>query len=522
MSAQTGEIFAAIDVGSYELAMKVFAFSKKKGVTELDHVAHSIDLGTETYATGHIASHHVRELAQSLKEMKSVMKSYDVTTCLAYATSAFRETNDVDIVRNFLRTETGIEVEVLSNSEQRFLNYKAVALRGEEFREVIEKPTAFLDLGGGSLQLSVFDNDKLIATQNMMLGVLRLKQTLDGLDASPRTMRHMIGELADTQIRGFQKMYLRDRRIRNLIVVDDYLSPILRHKRIGSLENGHTTCADFDAFLTRSEGEPRLKVASDLGIPVERLPVVEIAAFLIAHIASELAAEALWAPGVTLCDGIAYDYAERKKYLQASHDFERDIIACAQNMSRRYMGSKKHTEAVSELALNIFDAMKKHHGLGRRERLLLQIAALLNDCGKYISMLNISESSYHIIMSTEMIGLSHREREIVANVVRLAHKLEDGLPKAKWRSINLNHEDNLTIAKLTAMLRVARALDRTASLKFKEVKVRLKDRELILAVDKEVDASVERGMLAQNAVLFTEVFGVTPRITQKAGNKGGE
>ena len=57
--------------------------------------------------------------------------------------------------------------------------------------------------------------------------------------------------------------------------------------------------------------------------------------------------------------------------------------------------------------------MKKVHGMGSRERLLLQIAALLHDCGKYISMENVSECSYQIIMSTDIIGLSSLERQMM-------------------------------------------------------------------------------------------------------------
>ena len=57
------------------------------------------------------------------------------------------------------------------------------------------------------------------------------------------------------------------------------------------------------------------------------------------------------------------------------------------------------------LCLDIFDSMKKVHGMGSRERLLLQISALLHDCGKYISMGNVAECSYQIIMSTDIIGL---------------------------------------------------------------------------------------------------------------------
>ena len=47
--------FAAIDVGSYELAMKIFEFNSKGRMKEIDHIRHRIELGTDTYHTGKIS-----------------------------------------------------------------------------------------------------------------------------------------------------------------------------------------------------------------------------------------------------------------------------------------------------------------------------------------------------------------------------------------------------------------------------------------------------------------------------------
>ena len=75
----TGEVFAAIDVGSYEMAMKIFELSDKNGVRELDHVRHRMDLGTETYAKGRISSSHVDEMIRILSEFRQKMKEYGAT-----------------------------------------------------------------------------------------------------------------------------------------------------------------------------------------------------------------------------------------------------------------------------------------------------------------------------------------------------------------------------------------------------------------------------------------------------------
>ena len=512
---QKTRVFAAIDIGSYELAMKVFELSGTKGVRELDHVVHRLDLGTETYATGKISAHHVREIIGILKEYQEIMREYDVSAYRAVATSALRETRDNEIVLNLLRQETGVTVQILSNSEQRFLNYKAVALRGAPFEKIIEKPTAILDIGGGSIQLSIFDNDKLTATQNMRIGILRLQHLLQMLDASPEQYRTLLQELAGPQIRGFGKMYLRDHRIKNLILVDDYVAPFLQTHAAGG--GGASTVKELTAFLLETEKISRAEIARRMDIPIERINLMKISALLIEYVATELGAEMLWAPGATLCDGLGFDYAEQKNYIASSHSFERDILASAGNMARRYMCGKKRSEALKHCAMELFDLMKKEHALSARERLLLEISALLYECGGYISMLNTAESAYHIIMSTEMIGLSHREREIVANTVRLAHMPADYSPAGEARMIAQPAEDTLRIAKLCAMLQLAAGLSRSSENKFGEMKLKRKERVLVIPVTKQVNTAVERGLLKESTALFREVYGIEPVIRVRGG-----
>lgn len=158
--------------------------------------------------------------------------------------------------------------------------------------------------------------------------------------------------------------------------------------------------------------------------------------------------------------------------------------------------------------------MRRVHGLGKRERLLLQISTILHDCGKYISMANLGECSYSIIMSTEIIGLSHTEREIVANVVKYNH-LEFDYYDMMGRFTTLDRQSYLKIAKLTAILRVANGLDRSHKQKFKNVKTALKDDQLIVTVDTNEDITLERGLFGARAGFFEEVFSVRPVIRQK-------
>jgi exopolyphosphatase/guanosine-5'-triphosphate,3'-diphosphate pyrophosphatase len=162
--------------------------------------------------------------------------------------------------------------------------------------------------------------------------------------------------------------------------------------------------------------------------------------------------------------------------------------------------------------------MKKQHGLKKRERLLLRLAAFLHDCGKYITLMNVGEASYEIIMSTEIIGLSHNERMIVASVVRYTYgrfAYYDELAKTH----SLDPASYLVIAKLAAILRLAAALDKSHREKFKNISASLRGSVLNLTVDTDDDITLEKGSFDDKASFFEEIFSITPVIKKMRSRK---
>ena len=223
-------------------------------------------------------------------------------------------------------------------------------------------------------------------------------------------------------------------------------------------------------------------------------------------------AENVWVPGVNISDGIAYDYAERNHLVKSTHDFEGDILAAAQNLSRHFNSYSPHIKALTRLSTKIFDTMKKVHGMESRERLLLQVAVILHDCGKYISLANSPHCAYEIIMASEIIGLSHREREIVALTV-LYNTLQ--LDDYEEVSDRIDQEGYLIVAKLSAILRVANALDQSHKQKFQDIRIVLKDRNLVITVESLEDISLEQALFDAKTVYFENVFSMKPVLKEK-------
>jgi exopolyphosphatase/guanosine-5'-triphosphate,3'-diphosphate pyrophosphatase len=474
-----------------------------------------LDLGTDTYAHGKISQEKLEELSRVLKEFADIQKTYRVDEWRACGTSAVRETANAAIILNQLEIRTGITIEVISNSEQRFLNYKSVASKGDIFHKILEDKTAIVDIGGGSTQISLFDKDALVSTQNLKLGVLRMQERLNRIKTRSSQTESLIDEMAGTSLASYKKLYGKEQNIQTLIILDDYLYLWAAKRAHKDASKGIIGADEYDAFLESIQGKNVAELSQMLDLPVEKVPLLFISGVLVRRLMLLLGAAKVWLPGVSLCDGIAYDYGEKKKLLHGEHNFENDILACARNISKRYMGSRKQAEVLEMIALAVYDAMKKVHGLGKRERLCLQLAALLQDCGKFITLADEGEAAYAIIMATEIIGLSHREREMVACVVRYSHSPFHYIEGLAERSLVQDRAAYLTVAKLTAILRLSGSLYRSRKQKFKEVKALLRDRQLILSVETVEEILLEQEVFREQGDFFREVYNIEPVLRQK-------
>lgn len=497
--------FAAIDIGSYEVSMKIFELSKKIGFRELNDVRYSLELGKGVYSNGRLDTQMLDVLCETLNDFKRMMQDFGVVEYRACGTSALRELANPLIIVEQIYRRTGFKVEILSNAEQHFLGYKSIAAIERGFKKMIQKGTAILDVGGGSLQVSLFDKDALVTTQSLKMGSLRIRQRLQELEKTTIHYDKLVEEFIRNDLTNFQRLYLKDRDIKNVILMGDFITDMIFQEEMK------------DKIITRNEFMKRYEdtvdktedvLAQEMEIDPEYASLVVPTMVVCRSFIDIFQAEALWAPGVSLLDGIAYDYAEKKKFIRSVHNFENDILVTSKNIAKRYSSSKSHIQGTMNLCLNIFDSMKKVHGMGNRERLLIQIAALLHDCGKYISMGNVSECSYQIIMSTEIIGLSSLERKMIAYAVRYNTTAFVYYDEIQMLGAGIDRESYIKIAKMTAILRLANAMDRSHCQKVKGIKTVLKDRELQMVMDSSQDISLELGLLQDKVAFFEEVFGI--------------
>lgn len=503
--------FAAIDVGSTDVTMKIFEVTAKKGYRQLDYVSNIIELGSDTYADGYISQESIEELCDILLRFADKMKEYGTVDYCAYATSAIREAKNNQMVLDLIKVRTSFDVRILSNSEHRFLMYKGLAVKADYFEKVVEKNTAIVDIGAGSIQISLMNNGKLTATQNILIGALRVRDRLKILRFDTLHLERVMEEFIANEIDAFRHYYLGDKVIKNVIAIGDEIGNLIQivpELGIHDQLNEKQLKTIFDKLLSMDVSD----LAAEYKIPYERATLLLPAAMIYGIFLRQAKADLIWTPNIDLCDGIIVDEMEKRKRLGFERDFEDDIRSSVLHIAKKYCCNKEHNVNVTKIACQIFDKTKRIHGLKDKERLQLEIAATLHDCGKFINMNGAGDNSYAIIMSTEIMGLSHKEREEIANIVKY-----NSIPFPDYNEIRseLGECNYMTIAKLVAILRVANAMDRSHKQKASAYHMVVKDKQLVITIDTLYDLALERGLFTDKAEFFEIVYGIKPVLKQK-------
>lgn len=503
--------FAAIDVGSRDVTMKIFEITAKKGYRVLDHVSTILELGSDTYKDGYISQESIDRLTDILKGFTKKMKEYDTTEYCAYATSAIREAKNNIMVLDQIKLRTNIHVKILSNSEHRFLMYKGLAVGADNFDSIVEKNTAIVDMGAGNIQISLMNNGKLTATQSIPIGALRVRERLNSFRIDRKSLERAMEELIGNEIETFRHYYLGGREIKNVIAIGDEIDRLISLAPELGISD-HLNEQQLRAIFDKLRSKNPMDLVMEYNIPYERATLLLPACMIYGIFLNQAKADLIWTPHVDLCDGMIVEQLEKSKKLSFERNFEDDIRSMVHQIAKRYHCDNIHNYNVVAIACRIFDRTKKLHGLGKQERLQLEIAAMLHDCGKFINMMNAGANSYAIIMSTEIMGISHEEREEIANIVKY-NSVE--LPDYREIRTELDDTNYIKIAKLTAILKIANAMDRSHKQKANSYSITLKEKQLLITVDTLYDLTLERGLFDDKADFYTKVYGIRPVIKRK-------
>ena len=500
------KLVAVIDIGSLTARLKIYEISSKGKPKELETVRIFTSLGTRSYASGVIEAEQVDELCDILRSFDIKCKEYLVTRIFCVATSALRGASNRDVVIDQLRIRTGFKFEILDNSMERFYQNIAVMEAQPELKEFMAEGTLILDIGANSLQATTYDKSEFVFSQNMVLGSLRIYEMLSDIQSRTTHYEDVLQEFIVQDLDDYHAVEPKGIVYKSLIAYGGEMGFIKRLAKLTPDKNCVMTKEEFlKVYEYLFKNSPSDLSLNDR-IPSHIAPLLLPSAMIIKNMLEYTGVDKIYLPQASLSDGIVYNYCARYSGYKLISNNEEDLIKSARNTAKRYKCDKKHIEFVENAAMEIFDASTRLSGLTNRDRLLLQLSAILHECGKYIHACDHNEASYSLIKYMDLIGLNSDEQDIVAMVVRLYPKTN---PYDNYYYQNLPAHKKVLVSKLTSMLRIADALDASHRQKALRINVTSSPDGIHISCMSESDMSFEVWSFEHRCKIFEEVIGTS-------------
>lgn len=509
---------ACVDMGSNAIRFLAAEFGTENDFTRLAAEREPVRLGHGVYLSGRLDGGAMDRTVAAMVRYRAQMDELGVRHCRAVATSAVRESANGDQLAARIHRETGLELDVISGSEEARLVHLAVSRRVH----LGARQWLLVDLGGGSVEVSLVDADGTFWSESHTMGSVRLLEELTEAGAEPGRFRRLLEEYISV-LR--VPAAAQHRQVAGYIATGGNIETLA--KLGGSTDDEGVTSLSVEKLRTVIDQLARMSFrqrVEELGLREDRADVVLPAALVYERLAVLSGADEIVVPHVGIKEGVLYDLVGRLVRARDHEDRQaRDVLTGALTIGRKYLFDEAHARHVAGLAVTLFDQTRTLHGLGAADRKILQAAALLHDIGQFVSYQGHHKHSLYLISHTELPNFSQHEMQLVANVARYHRKGEPAPHHPAYAA--LAEPDQTRVLRLAAILRLADSLDREHVQRVRQVSVRLGDDDLTLWLEGTGGLLLEGWSLKKKAQLFTRVFGRKVRLKfvdddagQAAGN----
>lgn len=507
----TNKNLAAIDVGTNSFHLIVVKTNESGGFEIVDREREVIRLGEGSSGNiKYIKSEVFGRAIATLKRFKGIADSHNAVV-RAVATSAVRESYNKNEFIQAVLEETGIEIEVISGYEEARLIYLGVM----KAVPIYNKKALVIDIGGGSTELLIGYKGEKKFSISLKIGAVRLtekffpdyvvtesriKECKKWVEVELVHAASMIGKLGFSICVGSSGTIMSTGLIIQAMRKGNSTSNMI-------LNNFEFSKKELEKvkeeILNRKTIVNRKKIS---GLDEKRADIAPAGIIILSTIFQLLNIKTITISGYALREGIILDS------LQKLHaDSSMPNLSDIRNESVRHLAEscrydKLHCKHIAKLSVDFFVQLKNLHKLGDECKEYLFAAAMLHDVGYHISHTNHHQHSFYIIKNSELLGFNENEISIIAHTARYHRKSH---PKSRHEDFNLlSPATQEVVKKLSAMLRVVDAFDRTHKQLIKSIKadVNKNSVDLIVKCHNGVVPEIELWNLQRRKGLFEEVF----------------
>jgi exopolyphosphatase/guanosine-5'-triphosphate,3'-diphosphate pyrophosphatase len=500
-------LVAVLEIGSTGIRLLVAEILGNGKWKAVDRAKKPVALGWDVFTSGKVSRGSFLVCLAVLQKFKELLGGWGIADedVHVIATSALRAARNRDVFVDRVLQETGFRITIVEGIEENRLMYLAVrfALK-QDFPQFWQANTMIIDIGGGSTEIMLLREGKMVAAHSLHLGTILIDQksrrSLGSVHAQERYLQEVIHNTG-----GLLSSEMEFTQVKTFVMAGSDIR--LAATLIGTELNEHCRIIDRDRLISFVKEIQQYSI--DACVQKLRISFSEAEGFVpgimvYKQFLEQSNATQIVVPDVSIREGLLIDLAVGVDS-ELQEEFFSQIIASAVNLGRKYRFDEPHNRSVADLCLLLFDALRTEHGMKRRERIMLEVAALLHDIGMFIGGADHHLHGQYIVANSEIFGLHREELDIIANVIRY-HRGTSPSP-ADIHYIALQREDRTLVLKMASILRVADALDRSHAQQIRQITVERKNESIVLHTPGRRDLSLERIGLEEKADMFQDVYG---------------
>jgi exopolyphosphatase / guanosine-5'-triphosphate,3'-diphosphate pyrophosphatase len=507
--ASADNTVAVIDCGTSGVRATLVEM-RGDGPCTLEDIVRTVDLGVGL--TGGKLSHEaMAEVIDALSGIRQAMQAYGITQVRAVATSGVRESANGDVLIERVRAATGIELEPIDGAEEARLYFAGLGALLKREERALTGNALVVEIGGGGTVLGLVEAGKLVRSSDEHYGTVRVWERFADMRDS--------GDYAvsiDRDAQGAARMMLLRYPVDRIDAV--YANGGDVRRLLALIRPGAQAAVEelpaegIRRWLAAMRTLSHRARAERCGCDARGADLLLPAAAILLHVLKITGREVVLVPRTSLRDGLLADLLPGAL---GPHHLDRDhLVAEAHALVGRFGGDLSYAANTASMSVQLFDQTRVLHGLGMRERALLEFAALVHDIGSYINVRERHKHTLYILDHTDIAGLTAEEKCIVGQIARYHRRSSPQAHHAGFQV--LSRRGKVVVAQLASMLRIAYALDVERSQRIRRLRCELVPGRLLIRVDRR-QIALESNAIQDKKRMFEETFGLRVDVIPREG-----
>jgi exopolyphosphatase/guanosine-5'-triphosphate,3'-diphosphate pyrophosphatase len=510
MNKSKYNLISAIDIGSNLIRMTIAQINQENEIIILEDLRVSTLIGKDTFSFGKISFDTINKTCNILNGFRDLMDSYKIDCYKAISTSGIREASNRDFVLEKIMSKTGLSVEIINDSQESFLLYKSIYNDLIKIEDINSKGALIVYVGAGGVEISIFTKGKLVVTEYIKIGSLRIKELLQDLESETLDFNKIIEEYVESILKPFSRVF-STRKLGYFITLGGSIKYLLAEEFSNT---DFISKKDFSNFINDFKNISENSLL-DKNITRDSTPELLTPSLIIFQtILNMSSCEKIYTSlSHSLRYGIISEINDEMKNTERNIILSQDIINSIKYTGRKYKINLAHSRQVEKLSLSIFDSLCNTLNFGKKDRLYLHIAAILCEVGKYFDINDSGLQSYNIIMNERLLGISDEEVEIIANIAYYSGSVNPSNNHDSFSKLTFNKR--ILISKLTAILKLAISMDLSRKSKIEKLEIEEFEDHIYFYIYSSSDIVLEQWDFDLKGVFFQEVTGFIPKLIRK-------